>query len=267
MSPGLPRAVGIGYRSAAHAETVRCLRELDFVEVVSDAFFRNPRGLQAIASLVPVVPHSLGLSVGSAVDDAYLASVEAVVAATSPPWHSDHLAFTRAGGVSTGHLAPVPRTREALGVVVENVRRVQSRIPTPLALENITAPFEWPSNEMDEPEFLEEVTRRTGCLLLVDLENLRINAANHGRDARKELERLPLERIVQVHVAGGVHREGLEHDTHSEPVSEVTWDLLAHLCELREPPAVLIERDEGLDPFDAVLSDARRARAIVGRGA
>ena len=267
MAPGLPRAVGIGYRPAAHAETLRSLGELDFLEVISDAFFRNPRGAEALASLATVVPHSLGISVGSTVDEAYLARVKAVVEATQPPWHSDHLAFTRAGDVSTGHLAPVPRTREALDVVVRNVRRVQEAIPLPFALENITAPFQWPSDEMDEAEFLHEVARQTGCLLLVDLENLRINAANHGSDARKALERLPLERVVQVHVAGGEHREGLEHDTHSGPVSEETWGLLEHLCDLVEPPAVLIERDENLAPLSGVLTDVRRARAIVGRAA
>lgn len=267
MAHALARGVGIGYRPGAHAETLRHLGELDFLEVISDAFFRNPRGAEALASLTTVVPHSLGLSVGSSTDDAYLERVAGIVEATRPPWHSDHLAYTRADGVSTGHLAPVPRSDEALRVVVANVKRVQARIGTPFALENITAPFEWPTNEMDEPEFLHEVARRTGCLLLLDLENLRINAANHGRDARKELERLPLERVIQVHVAGGEHRDGMEHDTHSEPVSEETWSLLRHLCELRAPPAVLIERDDNLAPFASVLEDVRRARSIVGRAA
>ncbi|HWH09000.1 MAG TPA: DUF692 domain-containing protein [Candidatus Thermoplasmatota archaeon] len=267
MVERLSRAVGIGYRPAAHAETLRHVRELDFLEVIADSFFRDPRGVEALASLTPVVPHALGLSLGSAVEPDYLHRLARVVEAADPPWHSDHVAFTRADGVSTGHLAPLPRTREALDVLVRNVRLVQAAIPRPLALENITAPFEWPSDEMEEPEFLAELTRRTGCFLLLDLENLRVNAVNHARDARKDLERLPLERVLQVHVAGGEHRAGVEQDTHSQPVSAQTWALLEHLCALVEPPAVLIERDENLLPFEDVLADVRQARAIVGRAA
>ncbi len=261
----LPRlGVGLGYRSAIRKEIVQHVRELGFLEVVTDSFLANERGLLALSTLVPVVPHSLNLSVGSRVDPAYLAEVARVVSVVKPPWHTDHLAFTKEGGISIGHLAPVPYTEESLEVVVENVKRVQDAIGVPFGLENITMPFYWPTNTMEEHAFLGEVVRRTGCLLLLDLENVRVNAANHGRGGRSFIDKLPVERVVQLHLAGGVRGEsGLEHDTHSAPVSEETWSLLEYFCELADPPGVLLERDADFPPFPEILAELRRARSIV----
>lgn len=258
--------VGLGYRAALRADILRNLGEVDFLEVVSDGFFRDPAALKALASLKPCIPHSLDLSVGSRVDPAYLERVAGIVDATDPPWHSDHLAFTKEGDVAIGHLAPVPHTDESLRIVVENVRKVQARIDRPFALENITMPFYWPDSTMGEAEFLREVVSRTGCLLLLDLENVRVNAANHGRAARDFLDALPLEDVVQVHIAGGMHGEGLEHDTHSAPVSEETWSLLSHLCDVCRPPAVLLERDDHFPPFSEIVAELRRARGIFAGG-
>lgn len=259
-----PGGVGLGYRAPLRTHLLRHLGELDFVEVVTDSFLRNPPALQALATLVPCIPHSLNLSVGSGADPAYLESVARLVETADAPWHSDHLAFTRAGEVVTGHLAPVPHTEESLRVVVENVRAVQRRIARPFALENITMPFYWPDDEMPDHEFLARLVKETGCLLLLDLENVRVNRANHGRGGRDFIDRLPLESVVQVHVAGGTHSDGMENDTHSEPVSEETWALLAYLCELVPPPAVLIERDSSFPPFPELLAEVRRARGITG---
>lgn len=260
----IPRGgVGLGYRAPLRTHVLRHLEELDFLEVITDSFLRNEPALRALSSLVPCVPHSLNLSVGSVTDPAYLEAVARAVEVADPPWHSDHLAFTRAGEVVTGHLAPVPHTEESLRVVRENVRAVQARIGRPFALENITMPFYWPDDEMPEHEFLARLVKETGCRLLVDLENVRVNRANHGRGGRDFLDRLPLEAVVQVHVAGGTHAEGMENDTHSEPVSEETWGLLEHLCELIPPPAVLIERDANFPPFPELLGEVRRARAIT----
>jgi hypothetical protein len=254
---------GLGYRPALRKEILQHLPEFDFLEVISDSFFRNEAGLRALASLLPCVPHGLNCSVGSTLDPAYLERLRRVVDVVQPPWHSDHLAFTRAGGASVGHLAPVPYTEESLAVVVANIRRVQEAIGVPFAVENITMPFYWPNNTMAEDEFLREVVRRTGCWLLLDLENARVNAANHGGDPRRLLDALPLERVLQVHLAGGVRAEGLEHDSHSMPVSEATWALLEELCARVVPRAVMVERDGNFPPFADLVAEVRRARGIV----
>lgn len=260
--------MGLGYRTPLRAGILRHLDEVDFLEVVTDAFFRNEKALAALSTLRPCIPHSLDLSVGSEVDGEYLAKVRRLVEMVRPPWHSDHLAFTREGELRVGHLAPVPYTEESLRVVERNVRKVREALPgVPFALENITMPFYWPVDEMEEHAFLAELVKRTGCLLLLDLENVRVNAANHARAARDFLDRLPLESVVQVHLAGGTHDGALHHDTHSAPVSEETWSLLEYLCDVSPPPAVMVERDGDFPPFDDVLAELRRARAILPAGA
>jgi uncharacterized protein (UPF0276 family) len=255
--------VGIGYRSALHTPILQSLKELDFLEVISDSFFHNEAVLPALSTLLPCVTHSLDSSVGSHTDPAYVEKVQRIVAATRAPWHSDHLAFTHAGGLKAGHLAPIPYNDEALEVVVGNVRRIQAAIPVPFALENITMPFYWPTSTMEEATFLSEVVARTGCHLLLDLENARINAANHGGDAKRFIDALPLEKVAQVHLAGGTSGSGLEHDTHSQPVGETTWGLLEQLCQHVRPPAVLVEHDVHFPPFETLLRQVRRARSIV----
>lgn len=258
-----PLGVGLGYRSPLRRDVLASRKELDFVEIITDSFLRNEKGLEALSTVLPCIPHSLNLSVGSRVDDEYLAKVRRLVEIVRPPWHTDHLAFTRAGDLAIGHLAPVPYTKEALRIVVENVKKVQAATPgVPFGLENITMPFYWPDSEMEEHEFIHEVVRQTDCLLLLDLENVRVNAANHKRGGRGFLDRLPLERVVQVHLAGGTHEADLHHDTHTEPISAETWDLLEYLCDVARPPSVLIERDGNFPPFPELLGEVRQAREI-----
>ncbi len=256
--------VGLGYRSQIRKDILRHVRELDFLEIVSDSFFPSPSALAALRSLIPCVPHSLRLSVGSSVEEAYLDRVMQVVAALDPPFFTDHLAFTHAGGEEAGHMAPVAYTRESLDIVVANVKRVQQRTHLPFALENIATPFVWPENEMTEGEFLTQLTRQTGCFFLLDLENVRINALNQGENPGAALSKLPLERVIQTHVAGGHHLDGFEQDTHAAPVSRETWALLAELVDLGVKPSVLIERDAGFPPFSELLGEVRTARAILG---
>ena len=257
--------VGLGYRPQLHRDVIKSVGRIDFLEVVSDNFFRNETALHALRSLYTCVPHSLSLSVGSKTDPAYLERVRRIVAIADPPWFSDHLAFTRAGGIEIGHLAPVAHTEESLRVVVENVKRVQAAIDRPFVLENVTMPFYWPDSTMEEHVFLAEVVKRTGCYLLLDLENVRVNLANHARGGRDLIDRLPLERVAQVHIAGGAHADGVEHDTHSAPVSEETWSLLEYLVDVCPPPAVLLERDGAFPPFPELLAELDRARSILGR--
>lgn len=264
--PGVdaPRlGVGIGYRPGLHAGLLRTLGRFGFLELVADAFFANPRAATALASHVPCVLHSLQASPGSRTEPAYVERLRSLVEAVRPPWVSDHLAYTRAGGVDAGHLLPVPWTDGSLDVVAGNVRRLQS-LGVPVALENVTRVFEWPQSTMTEAEFVSELVRRTGCWLLLDLENLRVNHANHGGPAPEQvLDGLPLDRVLQVHLAGGLSHAGLEHDTHSAPVPERTWDLLAELCRRAKPPAVLIERDSGLPAIEEMLAEVARAQAIL----
>src|SRR4029079_15218108 len=134
----------------------------------------------------------------------------------------------RAGGVETGHLLPLPRTREALDVLTENVLAAKRHLPVPLALENVAALFDWPDGEMTDAAFVSEALARTDTLLLLDVANVWANAQNLGRagSAADLLAGLPLDRLAYVHVAGGAERAGVYHDTHAHPVPAGVLDLL-----------------------------------------
>lgn len=268
MIPAL--GVGIGWRPEIDL-TVERLPGVDFVEVLAenvrpDALPESLRELRGRG--VPVVAHAVSLSLGGAEppDRDRVAHLAAVARAVEAPLVSDHVAFTRAGGLDSGHLLPVPRTREALEVLVSNVREAQRQLPAPLAMENIAALLDWPHAELTEGQFLAELVERTDCWLLVDVANLHANARNVGTDVDAFLATLPLERLAYVHVAGGVEHDGLYHDTHAHAVPTEVLDVLARLCALTRPPGVLLERDDRY-PSDADLAAELAAiRAVVDAG-
>ncbi len=180
---------------------------------------------------------------------------------------SEHIAFVRADGVEAGHVLPVARTAQALDMLTENVQLAQARLPVPLALEHVAAIVEWPGAEMDEATFVTELLDRTGALLLLDLSNLYANAHNHGYDAVEALARFPLDRIAYVHVGGGVHRDGMYHDTHSDPVVPGVLTLVEELFALTGAPGVLLERDDNFPPEDELLAEVAAIDGAAKRGA
>ncbi|WP_018684640.1 DUF692 domain-containing protein [Actinokineospora enzanensis] len=261
--------VGIGWRSEIDL-TVERLPGVDFVEVVAENLHDDhlPESLRILRERgLPVLPHAVSLSLGGAdpVETERVEHLAAVAELVDAPLVSDHICFVRAGGLDSGHLMPVPRTRAALDVLVANVHTAQSILGVPLALENIAALIRWPEAELTEAEFLTELVDRTDCLLLIDVANMWANARNLGEDPISLLDGIPLERIAYVHVAGGVLVDGVYHDTHAHPVPAEVLDLLAELCSRVDPPGVLLERDDRY-PADSVL-DAELAaiRAVVTR--
>jgi uncharacterized protein (UPF0276 family) len=222
--------------------------------------------LELLARNFAIIPHGLDLSLGSAdgVDEHYL-EVAQLVERLDPPWWSEHIAFTRAGGVPIGPLAPLPWSREAVDVVARNVARVQSRIPTPLILENITATMIVPGSEMDEPEFLRAVCDQTGCGLLCDVTNLYTNAVNHGLDLDHLVARWPWDRVVQLHVAGGYWQGGTLVDSHTHPTPPEVWPVLEAAVRQAPVRGIIVERDENLPPLADLLVELEHARTIMRR--
>jgi uncharacterized protein (UPF0276 family) len=222
---------------------------LGFVELIAEDYFHQPIP-EAVEELrrrgVQIVPHAISLSLGGAdpPDARRLSDLARLARRVAAPLVSEHLSFVRAGGLESGHLLPPPLTEDSLEVVIDNIRLAQQALPVPLALENVASLFEWPGGEMSESEFLRTVLAETGALLLLDIENVDANAFNHGFDARAFLDELPLERIAYVHIAGGVERNGVWHDTHTYPVPPAVLDLLTDLSERVELPGVLLERDD-----------------------
>ncbi len=264
---------GIGWRPEI-ADAVERMPGIDWVEAVAENVCPGhlPDSLRRLRERgVTVVPHGVSLGLGGAdrPDDSRLAALAERVEALGSPLVTEHIAFVRAGGALTasphleaGHLLPVPRTRDALDVLCENVRIAQESLPVPLAVENIAALISWPGEEMTEGQFLYELADRTGVRLLIDVANLHTNHVNRGEDPAKALAELPLEAIAYVHVAGGFERDGVWHDSHAHPVPQPVLDILTDLAARVAPPGVLLERDENFpEPaeLEGELGAIRRA--------
>jgi uncharacterized protein (UPF0276 family) len=263
--------VGVGFREPFLADLFRNRDRVDFLEVTADHYFDAPEEKRAemdlLAAHFPIIPHGLDLSLGGAegIADDYLAAMADLVARLDPPWWSEHIAYTRAGGVPLGHLAPLPWTVEAVDVVARNVERVRRRIRTPLILENITATLIVPETEMDEVEFLRAVLDRTGCGLLCDVTNLYTNAVNHGQDLDDVLDRFPWDRAVQLHFAGGHWHDGSLIDSHAHATPPEVWRVLEAAVSRASVRGIILERDENLPPFADLLCELEQARTIGRR--
>ncbi|MFD3992699.1 DUF692 family multinuclear iron-containing protein [Streptomyces sp. NPDC058583] len=269
--------IGIGWRPEI-ADAVEGLSGIDWVEVVAENICADhlPDSLTRLRERgVTVVPHGVSLGLGGAdrPDPARLAALGEKAVALGAPLVTEHIAFVRAGGPLTatpqleaGHLLPVPRTWDALDVLCENVRIAQDALPVPLALENIAALVSWPGEEMSEGRFLAELVERTGVRLLIDVANLHTNHVNRGEDPARALSELPVEAIAYVHVAGGVERDGVWHDTHAHPVPRAVLDVLADLASRVAPPGVLLERDDDFPPAEELQAELEAIRNTTAVG-
>ena len=262
---------GLGLREPFLSDVFLNRRDVDFLEIIADHYFdptpRKAEELELLRAHFPLVPHGLDLSLGSAqgLDTAYLERMAALVNGLNPPWWSEHIAFTKAGGTDIGHLCGLPFTRDALETLCKNVRRAQERIAAPLILENITYTLQWPGAEMTETQFLTELVTRTDCGLLLDITNLYTNAVNWNFDADAFLDELPLEKVVQFHFVGGEWQGDQLIDSHSQPAPPPVWELMERACRRTPVKAILLERDENLPPFREIVGELARARDIGRR--
>jgi uncharacterized protein len=268
----VPRlGLGIGWRPEI-ALLIDRRRDLGFVEVVAEDFDARgplPAPIERLRRQgVAVVPHGVSLSLGGAepLDRGRLDALAKLARRVGAPLVSEHIAFVRGGGLETGYLLPLPRTREALELVVANVRTAKAALPVPLALENIATLFEWPNPEIDEAAFLTAVLERADVLLLLDIENVYANARNRGYDPLEFLDRIPLERVAYVHVAGGTERDGLYHDTHTHAVPSAVLELLAELGARADVPGIMLERDDRFPPDAELNAELDAIAAAVARG-
>jgi uncharacterized protein (UPF0276 family) len=215
----------------------------------------------------PIAMHGVSLSIGSAegVRDDYLARLKALATRVNPLWVSDHLSWSRAGAVNAHDLLPLPLTEEALDVVCANIGHVQDVLERPLVLENPSTYLTFADDQMTEWAFLTEMTRRTGCFLLLDVNNIHVSGINNGFDPYDYLAGVPADRVRQIHLAG--HSQGRDRliDTHDQPVSDPVWDLFARIYPRLGPVATMIERDDKIPPLADLLAELDIARAIAAR--
>jgi len=259
---------GLGLRKPHYSEFLEHRIAVDFLEVISENFMvdggRPRQLLHEIRARYPIALHGVSMSVGSAegVDRAYLARLRALVDEIDPLFVSDHLCWTRVSGFNSHDLLPLPYTHEALEIVTSNVSRAQDALGRAILLENPSTYIAF-DGEMTEWEFLKAVCAKTGCGLLLDVNNVYVSAANHGFDARAWLDAIPAEYIRQIHLAGHSEGEALLIDTHDRPVPPSVWDLYAHVLPRLGPVATMIERDDAIPPLYDLLVELGVARTIA----
>jgi len=259
---------GLGLRKPHYAAFLAGEAKVDFVEVISENVMVDggkPRDiLRRVRANYPVALHGVSMSVGSAdgVDKDYLKRLRALVDEIEPAVVSDHLCWTRIGGFNAHDLLPVPYTQDALKIVCDNVDRAQTALGREMLLENPSSYVSWPGVDLTEWEFLNEVSRRTGCGLLLDVNNVFVSGSNHGFDPVAYLDAVPVDRVRQIHLAG--HSEGrtLKIDTHDAAIIQPVWDLYRRAIERCGPVATMIERDDNIPPLEDLLAELSVARAI-----
>jgi hypothetical protein len=262
---------GLGLRKPHYAEFLDHRIAVDFVEVISENFMVDggrPRSLlRDVRARYPVALHGVSMSIGSAdgLDGAYLARLRALVDEIEPFFVSDHLSWTRIEGFSSHDLLPLPYTDEALDLVCANIDRAQDALGRAMLIENPSTYIDVAPAGMSEWQFLDAMCARTGCGLLLDVNNVFVSATNHRFDPIAYLDGVPHDHVRQVHLAGHSRGKDLLIDTHDQPVPTSVWDLYAHVMPLLGLVATMIERDDDIPPLADLLAELSVARRIGGQ--
>ena len=260
---------GIGLRTRHYEHILTNLPPVDWFEVLSENYMgtggRPLYVLDRVAAHYPVVLHGVSMSVGSTdpIDFEYLRKLKALAQRTGARWISDHLCWTGVSGVNVHDLLPMPYTDEALQHTVKRVRQIQDALERPIVLENPSTYVEFRSSTWSECEFLAELAQQADCGILLDVNNVYVSAFNHGYDAAAYLDKIPIDRVVQVHLAGHTHKGTHILDTHSDYVVDPVWDLYRRVHQRLGGIATLLEWDASIPEFDVVHAEALKARQAV----
>jgi uncharacterized protein len=264
---GLPNlGFGVGLRSE-HFDYIQSNEPaVGWFEIISENFMdiggRRRAALDWIRARYPLVMHGVSMSIGSAdpLDFGYLEKLGKLAREIEPAWISDHVCWTGVAGINSHDLLPIPFTDEALDHVVERVERVQEFLDRPLVLENPSTYATFAMSTMTEWQFLSAMAERTGCGLLLDVNNVYVCSVNHDLDPTEYLRSLPADRIVEIHLAGHTHEGTHVIDTHDGPVSSDVWSLYRTAVTRTGPISTLVEWDDRIPPFPVIEAELAKAR-------
>ena len=261
--------VGIGLRTPHCREILERRPALGFLEVHSENYFGGAAlaTLERVRREYPVTLHGVGLSLGSVdpLDTRHLEKLDELTRRIEPAIVSEHLSWTSVGGRHANELLPMPFTREAAAHIAVRIGEAQDRLGRRLVVENVSAYHALGTPEMSEWEFVAEVVQRSGCALLLDVNNIHVNAANFGFDARRYLAAIDPACVAQYHLGGHEPQDQLLVDTHGARVSDAVWSLYREAIARIGARPTLIEWDTRLPALDVLLDEARGARAISQR--
>lgn len=265
--------VGIGLRSPHVAEIAGGRRDVGWLEILADNYLaeggRCRRDLERVRENHACTFHCVGMSVGSAdeLNDEYLRQIKALADRYQPAWVSDHLCFVSARGEYQHDLLPLPRTEEAVRHAAERIERIQERLQRRILIENISCYLEFEHPAMSEAEFVNAVCERADCGLLLDINNVYVNQANLGADARDFLETVNTARVHEIHLAGFERKQGFLIDAHNHPVADEVWDLYASFIGKNPQIPTLIEWDFAVPDLNTLVAEARKAEALCPKPA
>jgi uncharacterized protein (UPF0276 family) len=258
---------GLGLRAKHLPHIMEHLPTVDWFEIISENYMdtggKPRRNLARIAAHYPIVMHGVSLSIGTVdpLNSDYLQKLKSLIDEVNPAWVSDHLCWTGVAHKNTHDLLPMPYTEEALKHTVARIRAVQDFLERPIALENPSTYLEFTSSSMPEAEFIARMAEDSGCMVLLDVNNVYVTCYNHRLDAKAYLDALPLDRVIQVHLSG--HRNKGTHiiDTHDAPVIDEVWNLYHYVVhKAGRIPNTMIEWDDDIPEFPVLCAELEKAR-------
>jgi uncharacterized protein (UPF0276 family) len=262
---------GLGLRVEHFDAILEQPPDVDWFEVISENFMvaggKPQHYLERFRDRYPLALHGVSLSIGSTdpLDLDYLRALKTLAQRVEPVWISDHLCWTGVGGINSHDLLPLPYTEEAIAQVCSRVGQVQDMLGREILLENLSSYVEFSGSQMPEWQFVAEIARRSGCRLLLDVNNIQVSARNHGFDPLDYLAGIPADRVWQIHLAGHSDYGDYAIDTHDHDVPAEVWRLYEATIERFGPVSTMIERDDHIPPLPELLRELDIARACFAR--
>jgi len=260
----LPCTAGIGLRAPHYREVIQNLPKLGWLEVHSENFFGGGAPLHTLLKVrehYPVSLHGVGMGLASTtpLNNDHLLALHRLCNAVQPAAISEHLCWNATGDMVINDLLPFPYTAMALDHVARRIDQVQEKLGRQLLIENLSSYLEFTQSEMTEGEFLAELTRRTGCGILLDVENLYVNMRNLGVDAENFIQAMPIEAVKEYHLAGFSEQNGCLVDTHDHAVSMQVWELFESVVRHIGPRPTLIEWDRDIPALSVLMAEMEKA--------
>ncbi|MBL8471189.1 MAG: DUF692 domain-containing protein [Rhodocyclaceae bacterium] len=262
---------GLGLRTAHYRDFIDTPQRVDWLEIISENYLvaggKPLHFLDRIRRDYPMVMHGVSLSIGSsdALDRNYLSALATLIERVEPAWVSDHLCWTGVAGINLHDLCPLPYSRAMLDHLCTRLDQVQQALGRALVLENVSSYVSYRADEMTEWDFIRELCARSGCELLLDVNNVYVNSVNHGFDPRTFIDAVPAERVRQIHLAGHEHHGKYVIDTHDHPICDAVWDLYAYTVGRIGHRPTLIERDDHIPPLAELVAELDAARALAAQ--
>ena len=262
------KSVGLGLRSQHIDQILTEQPDLPWFEILADNHIAHggatPVQLAAVRELYPISFHCVGMSLAgiTPLDMDYLKEIRRLDTMFQPMWISDHLCFTQYGKHQVHDLLPFPYTEDTLAHISERILIIQGYLGRNILVENVSTYLQFETSEMEESDFLTELVRTTGCELLLDINNAYVNEINHGINAKEFMEKLPADRVREVHLAGFEDKGEYLIDAHNNRVSNPVWDLYTNYVAKNRDFLTLIEWDNDIPEFGVLLEEANHAQAI-----